>query len=198
MAVPPWERGGSKKLNCFTLALLLIRSRSLAGRSLVTTEKSVNNLPGTEQLANRGKDRCTSGCGVQYAIGGRSEICPRGRHQSAAAVGKHDQQLETATSIIPTQQLERLPFERMTASNNLNPPRVAVEMMVVMGSVSTIPSTRLTTSYCSNWFSGGFATSGCCVLSGGGLRPASWRRIRYVHQCAELPRVGCLLPEHKR
>src|SRR5215831_16440667 len=141
MAVPPWERGGSKKLNCFTLALLLIRSRSLAGRSLVTTEKSVNNLPGTEQLANRGKDRCTSGGGVQYAIGRRSEICPRGRHQSAAAVGKHDQQLETATSIIPTQQLERLPFERMTASNNLNPPRVAVEMMVVMGSVSTIPST---------------------------------------------------------
>jgi hypothetical protein len=54
--------------------------------------------------------------------------------------------LETATSIIPTQQLERPPFERMTASNNLNPLRVAVEMMVVMGSVSTIPSIPSTTA----------------------------------------------------
>jgi hypothetical protein len=140
MAVLPCERGGSKKLNCFTLARLLTRSRSLAGRGLVPTEKSVNDRPGTEQLADRGKDRCTSGCCVRQSIGGRSEICPGGRHQSAAAVGKDNQQLETATSIIPTQQLERLPFERMTASNNLNPLRVAIEMMVVMGSVSTIPS----------------------------------------------------------
>jgi hypothetical protein len=80
--------------------------------------------------------------------------------------------LETATSIIPTQQLERLTFERMTASNNLNPLRVAVEMVVVMGSVSTIPSTRLTTSGYFGWSRTGLPTEEFCGLFANGFELA--------------------------
>jgi hypothetical protein len=36
-----------------------------------------------------------------------------------------------------------------------------------------------------NWFSGGFATSGCCVLSDGGLRLASWKRTKCERRCSE-------------
>jgi len=60
MAVLPLERGGLKKLNCFTLALLLTSLRSLLLRGVAATEKSVNDRPGAEQLADRGKRGCLS------------------------------------------------------------------------------------------------------------------------------------------
>jgi hypothetical protein len=54
--------------------------------------------------------------------------------------------LEAASSVTPTQQFERSPFERMTAASNPHLVRVIIEMMmVVMGSVSSIPSTASST-----------------------------------------------------
>jgi hypothetical protein len=54
--------------------------------------------------------------------------------------------LEAATSIVPIQQRKCLPLKRMTTSNNPHPLRVTIEMVVVMGSVSTIPSIPSTTA----------------------------------------------------
>ena len=107
-------------------------------RGLAATKKSVNDRPGVEQLADGGEHRCSSNCCVWPLTGGRSQIGPRRGHQSAAAVGQHHQQLEETTSIVPTQQLKRVPLERMTTSTNLHPLWVTIEMLAVMGSMSSI------------------------------------------------------------
>jgi len=54
--------------------------------------------------------------------------------------------LEATTSNIPTEQLKHLPFEWMTMPNNPHPLRVTFEMVVVMGSVSNVPSIPSTTN----------------------------------------------------
>ena len=79
MAVLPLARGGSKKLNCFTLALLLTSLRSVLLRGLAATKKSVNDRPGAEQLANRGEP------GRLAAIA--SGAGPAGRLRSVHAAG---------------------------------------------------------------------------------------------------------------
>src|SRR5215469_966759 len=87
MAFLALERGGSKKLNCFTLALLLPRSRGRVVRDLAATEKSVNDRPGTEQLAGGGEHGCLRGSSVRLVTSRPVQICPPRGHQSAAAIG---------------------------------------------------------------------------------------------------------------
>jgi hypothetical protein len=71
----------------------------------------------------------------------------------------------------PAQDLKRLTLQRMAWPNNLNTVGIALEVMMV-GSVSSVRSTRLTTSGFYGWSRTGLPTEGFCGLSADGFELA--------------------------
>jgi len=78
--------------------------------------------------------------------------------------------MQLAVPMAPAKDLQRFALQRMTWSNNLNTVGIAVEVMV--GSVSSVLSTRLTTSGFYGWSHTGLPTEGFCGLSADGFELA--------------------------
>jgi hypothetical protein len=79
--------------------------------------------------------------------------------------------MQVALPMAPAQDLQCLALQRMASSNNPNTVGIAVEVMMV-GSVSSVRSTRLTTSGCYGWSRIGLPTEGFCGLFADGFELA--------------------------
>ena len=73
------------------------------------------------------------------------EIGPRGGNQRARAVGQHEHEQQFAVPVLPAQNLQRLPLERVALAHDGHSLGVAIEV-VVMGIVSCLPSGASTMS----------------------------------------------------
>ena len=98
-------------------------------------EESVDDGTGTKQVGCRRETwRWTMST---IACLGLSDISPGGRHKTPTAVGKNQEKLVLSLPIRLRQDLQRLAFERMSATCDIDRCGKVFEM----GSVSCVPST---------------------------------------------------------
>jgi hypothetical protein len=69
------------------------------------------------------------------------QVGPYRWHQYARSIRKHEHEQQFAVSMLPGNDFQRAPLERMAASYDGHPFGVAVEV-VMMGIVSSVPSTE--------------------------------------------------------
>jgi hypothetical protein len=122
------------------LALLCSRLWSLVVRSPESTQQSIDDAAGMEQLW-KGSERCGLCLGV-LSVCNTVYVCPGRRDQGACAVRQYENKMQAAPAMGPPQHLQRLTLEGMAPPHDGYPIRVAVE--VVMGIVSCVPSTPST------------------------------------------------------
>ena len=102
-----------------------------------STQERVDHDAHVQQLCDRG-ERCFSLGGAARLRRFLGEICPRCRDQRACAVREHQHEVACPAPMCPTQDDERLAFERMLLARDRYALGDAVE--VVIGSMSCLPS----------------------------------------------------------
>jgi hypothetical protein len=80
------------------------------------------------------------------------QIRPSGRYERAGSIGQHQCQVQFPITMAPAEHFERRPLKGMAGSNEGYLIGIAIEMMAVVGSLSSGPSTAsITPSYENCW-----------------------------------------------
>jgi hypothetical protein len=117
------------------------------GRSEVAKE-SIHDGAGVKQVFERAEG-CRRRCGEGLGRGG--QIGPIGGDQRFTAIRQDQNQMQSAMPMDVPKNSERLAFERMAGTDNGD----SLGEVVMMGSVSYVPSTRCDiTSYLRRWLDG--------------------------------------------
>jgi hypothetical protein len=114
------------------------------GRGVPSTQKSVDNRAGREQLRTGGEPWRLSLQFIGRRLLWRVQIGPIGRDQRARAVGYHEQQIESTAPVTPAENLERLSLMGMPRTKDGYALRITIEVVVV-GIMACLPLTELTT-----------------------------------------------------
>lgn len=73
------------------------------------------------------------------------QVGPRSRYQPTGSVGQHQRQMQLAASMAPAEYIKRRSLKRVAWTNDLYLVGIAIEMMAVVGSLSSGPSTPFRT-----------------------------------------------------
>jgi hypothetical protein len=79
-------------------------------------------------------------CGLCYRI--FVQIRPHGRHERAGSIRQYQRQVQLAAAVNPAEHFERRPLKRVARSNDGYLIGIAIEMMAVVGSLSSGLSIR--------------------------------------------------------
>src|SRR5262245_5918545 len=126
--------------------------------------ESVDDLAQLKQITELTESRCMDDVvSVRRCLDGVriSPVSPCRRNEGSTAVWQNDEDKQHAASLDAADHRQRMPLERMASSDD----RHIIRMIAEMGSVSPLPSTALTGSFCSRPSGIIRTVRGCCSTS---------------------------------